>query len=64
MEKKKKNPFKEDLFLVGHRGTANIMSHILQVIDLFEVYSPERILTSSEAIVGKGSLVWLIFSYL
>lgn len=47
---------------IGHRGTANIMLHILQINRSFVVYSPECILTSSEAIVGKGLFVWLIFS--
>lgn len=65
-----KNPSDENPFLVGletsieRRGTANIMLHIPQSIDLFVVYSLECILTSSEAIVGKRLFVWLIFSCL
>lgn len=64
------NPSDENPFLVGletsieRRGTANIMLHIPQSIDLFVVYSLECILTSSEAIVGKRLFVWLIFSCL
>lgn len=49
---------------VGHRGTANIMMHILQSIDPFVVYSPECILTSSEATAEKRLFVWLICSFL
>lgn len=66
----KKKPSDESPFLVGletgigHRGTANVILHIHQSIDPFVVYSPECILTSSEAVVGKGLFVWLIFSYL
>lgn len=67
---RKLKPSNENPFLVGlgtdvgHRGTANIMLHVLQSIGPFVVYSPECILTSSEALAGKGFFVWLIFSYL
>lgn len=63
----KKKPSDENPFHVGletgtgHRGRANIILHIPQSIDPFVVYSPECILTSSEAVVGKGLFVWLIF---
>lgn len=67
---RKIKPSNENPFLVRlgtdvvHRGTANIMLHILQSIGPFVVYSPECILTSSEALAGKGLFVWLNFSYL
>lgn len=70
LTRKKTNTSNENPFLVGlgtgvgHRGTANMMLRILRSIDPFVVYSPERILTSSEAMAGKGLSVWLIFSYL